>query len=388
VTRILPILWDTLGVAGLLSVAATVAAAALILLGVSRPRRFRAWFAATLAAAAALGLAAVASWQVRTIEVDRSAEVQAAEQAGARAAQEKLRSRAAAIRFAEDTTTDQADVAGVTVAEEEGAYERAVAEELAKQAAYRRGGPKTRSGRKPVEAGPEPAPGEESAEAPAAAVRRLPEAQLVIADRYDRVNRAFAWSLFALAAGLCGCEYVRRFNTTTDTVWPLPLAGTVIDGLTAKEHAARLPADRLPEFLELAVRKGETFIAFASGDPLPAAAALDRFSLGPLGWRIPKRPVSAAALVADPGLLETVFETAWFGRGCFVVTGAGAGTVLERMVEMLELRRRTRAAAGRTLDLVWALAENPPPAADRLGRLAPRLNVRWILASPAAAADH
>jgi hypothetical protein len=386
VTRILPILWDTLGVAGLLSVAAAAATAALILLGLSRPRRFRAWFAATVAAAAAVGLAAVASWQVRTIEVDRSAEVQAAEEAGARAAQEKLRSRAAAIRFAEDTTTDQADVAGVTVAEEEGAYERAVAEELAKQAAYRSGGPKTRSGRKPADVGPEAAAGEESAEAPAT-VRRLPEAQLVIADGFDRANRALAYSLFALAAGLCGSEYVRRFNTTTETVWPLPLAGTVIDGLTAKEHEARLPADRFPEFLKLAVRKGETFIAFAAADPLPGSAALDRLALGPLGWRLPKRTVSAASLVADSGLLETVFETAWFGRGCFVVTGDASGAVLERIVEMLEVRRRTRAAAGRALDLVWALVENPPPGADRLGRLAPRLNVRWILASPAPAAD-
>ena len=378
----LAILWNTLGVTGLLSAAAAVMAAALIVLGIPRRSRFRVWFAATVAAAAAVGLAIAASQNVRSIEVDRSGEMRAAEEAGGRVAQERLRSRAAAIRFAEDTARDQANVAGVTVAEEEGAYDRAVAEALAKQTGSRRGAAKGRARRNaPADAAPPPA---DEAPATAATVRTLPEAQLVVADRFDRANRALAWGLFTLAVGLCGCEYVRRFNSTLDPVWPLPLAGTVVDGLTSKEYAARLPAERLAEFLRMAVRKGETFLVFAPADPLAAADTLDRLTIGLVGWRLPKRTLPAASLATDPGLLETVFETAWFGRGCFVVTGdQAAGAVLERMVDRLAIRSQTRARARRTLDLVWALQENPPAAAAALARLGPRLNVRWIISPPA-----
>ena len=394
-TQTLAILQDTLGVTGLLAAAGTATAAALILLGAARQRRFQAWCGATVAAAAAVGLALVASGNLRSIEVDRSAEVAAAEAAGVQAAQTKLRSRAAGIRFAEDTVADQVDVAGVTVAEEEGAYERAVAEELAKIPAYRRDGRKTRSGTKPQAAGERmkddaaapaasPAPEPPDEEPMPARVRRLPEAQLLVADRFDRINRGLAWGVLMVAAGLCGCEYLRRFNTTLDAVLPLPLAGTVVDGLTAKEYAARLPAERLADFLHTAVRKGETFIVFTATDPLASSDTLDRVAIGPLAWRLPKRSLPAAALAADPGLLETVFETAWFGRGCFVVCGdQAADAVLERMIDRLELRGRTRARTRRTLDLVWALPDRPPPAAAKLGPLGRRLNVRWIISSSA-----
>lgn len=70
----------------------------------------------------------------------------AAEAAGAKAVQEKLRSRAANIRFAEDTEVDRSDAAGMTMAEQEGAYERVVEEQLAKIPAYRSRGKNTRSG--------------------------------------------------------------------------------------------------------------------------------------------------------------------------------------------------------------------------------------------------
>jgi len=375
------ILRETFGLVGAASVAAWATAALLMVAGLFSRRRWTAWVWGLAAAVAGIGLAAVTSENIRSIEVDRSAEVKGAQAAGAEKARSRLRGRAADIRFAEDTVTDQADLAGVSVAEEQGAYERAVEEELAKIPAYRSRGKQVRSG---AGAGDDTgAGGEADAAGPARqppVVRSLPEPQLLVASRFDRTNRALAWGLASLAAGLCCLEYVRRYNTTLDAVWPIPLAGTFLDGLAAKEHRAAVPADRVSEFLKLAVRKGETFIAFVEHDPLADQDAVTRIAVGPLGWRLPKQTFPAAALAGDPGLVELVFETAWFGRGCFVITGAeGAAGVLTAMVEECGRRTRTRAAARCPMDLVWALPSEPPTAADdELNRLATRLNLRWL----------
>ena len=112
----LAILWDTCGLTGLLSAVASIAAVVLLAIVIVPGGLFRAWLTAAIFAAAATFLALVTSWSVRAIEIDRSAEVAEAEAAGAQAAQEKLRGRAARVRFAEDTAADQADVAGITVA--------------------------------------------------------------------------------------------------------------------------------------------------------------------------------------------------------------------------------------------------------------------------------
>lgn len=426
-------LWKTFGITGFLSAVASAAAIVMLLKGLG-PRRFNAWLRASLLAALAVGLAGITSSSIRSIEVDRSAEQLAAEAAGAKAVQEKLRGRAANVRFAEDTAVDQADVAGVTAAEEEGAYERAVAEQLEKIPAYRRGGRKERSAKKPAkdkaaekdaapeeeESKPDAADLQAAAEASEENVQKLPEAELMVADRFDRLNRGLTWSVLAIAVGLVSCEWLRRFNTTFDAVWPLPLAGTVVDGATPKDHVVASPkGQRLADFLSLAVLKGESFIVFATDDPLGGRNRLDRFAIDQLiarlppqvkrllqwqlpsrwsllaRWRLPDqwrpsvqltlpvRSYTAAELVADPSLAETVFESAWFGRSGFIVLdGPEAAVVLASFADALERRRHCRAAARRTLNLVWALPVAADAAvADRLERLATATNVRWISGS-------
>ena len=131
-TSTFAILWETFGLLGLASAAAWAGAFCFLVAGIAHRHRWPRLVAAAGLAAAGVVLAAATSTSIRSIEIDRSAEVLAAEAAGTQAVQEKLRGRAANIRFAEDTAADQADVAGVTVAEEEGAYERAVEEQLEK----------------------------------------------------------------------------------------------------------------------------------------------------------------------------------------------------------------------------------------------------------------
>jgi len=401
----LVILWNTFGLIGVASCAAWAAAAVGVLVGAVARRRFHIWLAAAGLAALGLALAAVTSENIRSIEIDRSPDVLAAEEAGKKAAQEKLRSRAAGIRFAEDTAADQADVAGVSVAEEQGAYERAVEERLAKIPSYRSRGKQRRSAKSESDAataqpaandGDLAATAAESEEKPAG--RMLPESQLLVADRYDRINRGVAWSLLSLAVGLVGFEYLRRFNTTFDAVWPLPLAGTWIDGAFAKAHVVEensLPvanaADMLPDFLARAVRKSETFILFAESDPLPAKDTLPRFALGPLAWSLPKQTFGVAEVQADPAVAEIVFESAWFGRGAFVLAGdaSAADAVLAGMVEILVRRHRCRAAARRTVNIVWALPHTPAAdTLDELRFLCPQMNLRLILLPIHADIDH
>jgi len=390
----LAILWSTCGVTGLLSVAASFTAAVLLVIGINSGGRFRAWLAAAVIAASATVLALVTSWSVREIEIDRSTEVAAAEAAGAQAAQDKLRGRAARVRFAEDTAADQADVAGITVAEEEGAYERAVAAELEKIPAYRRAGRKERSGKKEggdaaandTAAAASPEDGQADVETAQAPVRRLPEAELQVADRFDRTNRGLAWSLLSLAVGLVGWEWVRRFNTTFDAVWPLPLAGTVIDGAAAKAHVV-MPNGvvHLADFLSATARKGESFIVFTEEDPLAGRDRLDRFAAGPVRWSLPVRSLAVAEIAADPTLAELVFESAWFGRVGFIVMGLPGATsvpsdmVLADLADRLERRRHCRATARGTLNLIWAMPMAPDAAvARRITEIAAPTNIRWV----------
>jgi hypothetical protein len=289
----------------------------------------------------------------------------------------------------------------VTAADEEGAYERAVAEQLAKLPAYARGGRKERAKRSPqgdsakgggksvAMADPDATDREiATADDARAKPRALPEAQLVVADRFDRANRGLAWSLLSLAVGLVAWEYVRRFNTTFDPVWPLPLAGTLIDGAAAKEHvvttAAGLSAvsGGLAGVLEAAVRKGELFILFAASDPLPDQDALPRLAIGPLHWDLPKRSFDVDAVRSDPEIAELVFESAWFGRGAFVLVGGGpaADTVVSGIVAALSRRHQCRAVLRRTVNIVWALDQPLPIAtAEKLQLLCRRMNMRLIV---------
>lgn len=395
------ILWNTFGLVGAASALAWTAAAGLLVAAAWSRNRLAGWTRAAALAAAACLLVTVTSARIRSIEVDRTAETRAAEAGAREATQTKLRGRAAAIRFAEDTAADQADVAGVTVAEERGAYERAVADELAKLPAYKRRGRQQRKGGGRAEANdpaadaaaatdatpPPDAP--QTPEPTETTRRRLPEAELIVADRFDRANRFTAWSLLVAACGLVAYEYARRYHTTFDAACPVPLAGTPLDGLFAKQRVvdgAEPLADHaaLAAFLGGLARKGESFVACVATDPLGGAAALPRLTVGPLAWQVPVRTFPAATVAADGPLAEIVLESAWYGRACTVLVGAaGADAVLAGIAAALDRRHRCRARARTTLSIVWTLPEPAPAAAvDTLARLAEPMNLRLVVARP------
>jgi hypothetical protein len=178
---------------------------------------------------------------------------------------------------------------------------------------------------------------------------------------------------------------VRRLHTTFDAAWPVPLAGTPIDGLFPKEHVVTAAAPRDPStrsvWLTDLVRKGESFIVFDEGDPLAGREELPRLGTDRFGIALPVRTMPAEAVRADATLAETVFESAWFGRAAFVLTGRdGAADVLRGIADALERRHRCRAAARRTLDIVWLRPEAPPAAvAAAIARLAEPMNLRLVV---------
>ena len=211
----------------------------------------------------------------------------------------------------------------------------------------------------------------ESDEAIVINVRMMKNHEVMHANRLDRLNLLCARSTLYLAVFLVIIDYFRRFNSTFECYLPLPLGGRLVDSLFRKSHTV---SDSEPDrdwkaFLERAVRKGETFILFSPSDLWPdqRLSRLPRF-LKRVPWRVEKVTTDDHENRFDD---EFLFESAWFGRYCFVVVGEGT-SVLRRMdsiVESLELRSATRASARRTLNLVWSLTTSIP--LETLNRLLP-----------------
>jgi len=200
------------------------------------------------------------------------------------------------------------------------------------------------------------------------------------------VNLFFARCTLYLAVGLAVIDYFRRFNTTFGCYVPLPLSGRLVDSLFPKSHTVCVGRRRRKwkKHLKRMVRKGERFIFFSRNDPWSKRRLRRLPWYLPLPWRIEKVACTDVDRHFDG---EFLFESAWFGRYCFVVVGDQhrAADLLDSMAEFLELRRATRASARRTVNVVWDLETDVPDATlDRLLPLCRETNFRLIvtLAAP------
>jgi len=213
--------------------------------------------------------------------------------------------------------------------------------------------------------------------------RRLPEADLLRADAYDRLNLFFARIVPWLALALVCFDYLSRFNRTLGYLPPIPIAGRAVDALSRKTRAAHLQTSDpavVRRYLAGVVRKGETFIYLGPEDPIPAGE-LHRWAFGPWRWRPLKK-----LLFTGEGFptSDFVFDSAWFGRYCFVATRPdAAGGLLADLADYLRARTVPRAAARRTVNVVWA---SPEPLLARrlrdLAALARETNFKLLVISP------
>jgi len=212
-------------------------------------------------------------------------------------------------------------------------------------------------------------------------VRSMKMKDVAQANRLDRLNLLLARLTFCLAAVLVVVDYFRRFNKTFESYLPLPVGGRLVDSLFAKSHTVCIAAARKPDwpkFLRRTVRKGETFLYFGRQDPLQLRY-LTRLPGCPVPPSLQKVVLSNGEPAFDD---EFLFESAWFGRYCFVLTGDGPRAVgrLNALADFLQLRHETRASAVHTVNVLWDLdTPIPKELLDRLLPLCRDVNFRLIL---------
>jgi hypothetical protein len=212
-------------------------------------------------------------------------------------------------------------------------------------------------------------------------IRLMTMQQVAEANRFDRLNLRFARWTLCLVLGLCVIDYFRCFNTTFGCYLPLPFSTPLIDSLFPKSLTVSVGRRRRnwKKYLARAVRKGETFVYFSGDDPWPQRRFRRMPWYMPLPWCIEKIHCSNGDRHFDDDFL---FESAWFGRYCFVVSGdeQSAGDLLDALARFLDLRRATRARARHTVNVVWNLEADVPSAIlDRLLPLCRETNFRLIV---------
>lgn len=326
------------GFVGIASIVACGAALCLLAAFAPSRRRTPAYLAALALAILGFILAKVNSYNISQIEVDRSAEE-------------------AAIK--------------------ERRSDRSAAEPLP---AYREQGKQRRD----EAARPKPSDlAEAGEEAETAAPRRLPEADLIRADHYDRLNLFLARLTPWLALVLVCLDYLSRFNRTLGYLPPIPIAGRWLDSLFRKTHVVHIQtsdAAVVRHYLADVVRKGETFIYLGEADPVPDAA-LHRWRLGRWRWQ----PLHKLT-IAGGGFPSSTFvlDSAWFGRYCFVATDLNVARDLAAdLAEYLRARTVPRATAWRTVHVVWGFSRPLLiPRLKELATLAKETNFKLVVVSP------
>jgi len=404
-TAALARLADYFGHIGIASIVAWMVAAALSALFILGWRRSKVCWAALVVAVAGLVLSRVNSAEVSAIKIDWSEQLQAARQRAAsqttedeqprqsdlsdkaqQAKQHEVAEKDPAAAGDADTssgTTGSGTAADAQPPQEPDSTGEAAVEEEPRYAYRHRGKVERTEGMKIEEKiliglGSEDRPVEQN-------VRMMKMDEVMEANRLDRLNLLFArWTLY-LAVLLVVLDYFRRFNKTFESYLPLPVGGRLVDSLFSKSHtvcAHRSGSRKWKRFLRRTIRKGETFIYFGSKDPF-AGKRLRRLPwFVPVPWSLEKVVCADGRETFDD---EFLFESAWFGRYCFVLLGDGPRAVrrIDNLAAFLQLRRETRASAAHTVNVLWDLDTSIPPATlDRLLSLCRETNFKLILATP------
>ena len=281
-------------------------------------------------------------------------------------------------------------------------------------------------------------------------IRMMEEDDVYRAQAWDRANLFVARFLFLVVVGWVVFDYLRRFNVCQSTVFPLPIASRTVDSVAPKDHATWLVTNdsgRVPELLELSIRKRETFLCFSQDEPCASSAlprttprmitllafglilslviggglaqygaATDwrRFYVGafedapfvttlvtivflaliPVLARLPALQKSLRRLRFDKDdevpSSEFVLESLWFDRYCFTVVGESAArTVLQDLVDFLEMRTIPAASVRQSVNVVWSFPAPPDEATlTQILFLVRKTNFRLIISSLEAPDEH
>jgi len=377
-TMALERLFDCFGLVGMASVGGWLLADVLVVAYALRWRRTSLGLAALVLAGAALVAATVNSYHISAIRTDFKPEVRATKEQGQHGnpPQQQLSDSGLSEQAQQAKRVEAADKEQTP----DQAPKQAATPDNPSLHAYRQAGKVQRTEGK-ASKNKFPIRADNNGQPVARTSRAMSMRDVAHANRLDRLNLFLARWTVVLAAGLMVVDYFRRFNSTFDCYLPLPLSGRLVDAFFSKSHSVRHAGRRPPrEFLEQAVRKGETFILFADRDPWRERflARLPRYV--PSGWSLEKVTLRAEGFPFDTAFL---FESAWFGRYGFVIVGEPphCAQLLDSLAGFLEVRQVTRAAAHRTVNIVWDLpAEIPPATLERLLATCRETNFRLVVA--------
>jgi len=381
------------GFIGMTSILVWVAALVVLAAGWRHKRRSVLLVVGLVVSLVGLGLATLNSHYVSLIEPDRSAYVQRGLELQTQLgdAADKAKAEKEAKAAAKEKGAEPVVEAKAPPPERKGepAY------------AYKQAGKQSRDeGKKQdvdtFKAVVEPAAEEREAEGP-----KMSEIEVIRANRYDRINLFFARLVPWLAAGLIALDLLLRFN---------PVMGKVASAFARRIPRIEVPSADVREYLAHHVRRGESFIYFGECDPVPEGV-LHRLHLWK--WRLCKLP--RLLYSADAGRVEEwkdgrmgsapdgqggssthpsiqssnvavsdsqfVFDGVWFARYAFVVDGREASErVFAALLDYLRQRRVPRAAAFRTVEVVWDFSEPLDPSTlEEMEFLAADTNFRLVV---------
>lgn len=322
----------------------------------------------------ALGIALVAAilakvnsvTYVNRIQLDQSAEIQAAQakQDAARKLAEKSRSgEVAQVRFAEDASGDFLDEGGMDSADLK--YMEKIRNEgepewkQAKKTRNTGGNPgdalEAQIGGQEKQKGVTPPPETEEQPVIMAASKKA------LADRLDTVNLKLTRLLVFLAVLFVLLDYLYRYNRYEEAFLPLPIPSawvTTFSPLAPRSERPVPPRRTRNDELAWLSKRGDTFVYLTdktmTADQIPAL-------LPRLGKR--RRPLEVIRVkCGDPIISEDfIFESLWYGRASFVVDSTDRiQALLERFQTLLAERKACRAKVSQTVHLVWDCYAPPP----------------------------
>jgi hypothetical protein len=316
-----------------------------------------------LALAVAMGAFALAkinsSFHVNRIEIDRSEEtVNQLDAAAAKrkAVEEGRAGEVADIRFAEDGADDFIDKAGMEDADRK--YLDSIDE--SKEPAWK--GKKKKRGEAAEESddledaisSEEKTEGVKSESLDKEEKREpilMSEPHMMMANRLDGMNIKAAEFAVLLGFIMLLVDYLSRANSYARALYPVPLPAGVLNSLSPLPEVVQrpIPARRsLTEELAWLAKRGDIFICFAK-DASDIPSSLPRFG---------KNMAEIDVIHVDEDRItdEFVFESAWFGRSCFVVDSIDRINQLFAHIYMqLDQRCVARARSKYNVHIVWGI---------------------------------
>ncbi len=332
-------LWEAFGIVGILSVIVWIESLVVLIASANREQRTRRRWMALGIAIVGLLLARWNSHRVSEIRYDQSDEIAAGRELG-----QSLTTNAVAT----NVTSELADPGIISTNEVDESRKYAyrtggkVERETGKQKAREVAGIEVREEEKPL-------------------YRTMKARDLHRANHYDKVNLFSVRFLIWLTSIMILVDYLRRLNTTFEAYCPLPFTGPWLDAVFPKTRTLSLVGsarNRIEECLEYAVLKGDTFVYFGSADPWERDALPRIVVRGREFWPLKK---ICCRTDGEPFTSTYVFESAWFGRYCFVVEGLDLSRQwLADLERFLVRRQAVRAYSRRSVHVVWDFDEPIP----------------------------